>query len=625
MRTDTLTGSDLETYIAAYNDIVRFPTLVDVALELEISYQTVRNKSTIIRAKARRDKVESPLISRIVTAQPKDANAPDQVSSREHARIRADALGASIYSLIQQSNYPVVNPETIVFESNVSRVYDRVTGEYVEKEGTPKVWVSDTLKVAPVMESAGRKFLFTGAQNDTEIHEEFWQNLKAYAEAIGAEIVVGPWTYETQWWSENNPSSRSYDPALEKHMCFGQLEIGEKFVFCGEMNTLPTATKPISDLTTYSRGKWAVFPHAKLQLKSVPTTNPEVQAHQVMTTGAVTKPKVIPRKAGIKSIFHHVIGATIVEFDHEGDIFCRPINADNDGSFYDLDVFVRNGIVLESSSIRCLVAGDIHTRKAIRSSFMASFGFDPKTGDRQSGSLLEVLCPQEVLVHDLHDNEARNHHHVHDNAHSFEMAHRNRESVLEEIREGVSFLALLQDSFSGEVTVVDSNHDIALERYVREGRYRNDGINIRLGLQLEDAYLQWREEVADCLDNNLPVPSFSLLEYAMRKIAGPVIEDVSWVHDGKSYLVDEIECGNHGFRGANGARGTVAGFAQLGRKMTIADKHSPEINDGVYVAGCMNLHHGYNKGPSGWAIAHVIQYHNQKRCLITLQNGKWRA
>src|SRR5690606_3123830 len=155
------------------------------------------------------------------------------------------------------------------------------------------------------------------------------------------DIVVGPWTYETQWWSENNTTARSYADEIADYLCFGQMTIGDKFVFCGEMNTLPTASRPISDLLTYSRGRWAGLPHAKVQLKSVPSTDPSRQAHQVMTSGAVTRPKIIGRKAGVKSIFHHVIGATLVEFDQDGDLFCRQLIADeNDGSFYDLDRYV---------------------------------------------------------------------------------------------------------------------------------------------------------------------------------------------------------------------------------------------------------------------------------------------
>jgi sigma54-dependent transcription regulator len=38
--------------------------------------------------------------------------------------------------------------------------------------------------------------------------------------------------------------------------------------------------------------------------------------------------------------------------------------------------------------------------------------------------------------------------------------------------------------------VVEPNHDLALERYIREGR--TDGQNIRIGTQLRDAYLALR-------------------------------------------------------------------------------------------------------------------------------------
>ena len=76
-----------------------------------------------------------------------------------------------------------------------------------------------------------------------------------------------------------------------------QMLIGQNFVFCGEMNTLPTASQPVSDLMTYPRNRSAAFPHAKRQLKSVASTDPSAQSHFVMTTGAVTKPKIVPRKA----------------------------------------------------------------------------------------------------------------------------------------------------------------------------------------------------------------------------------------------------------------------------------------------------------------------------------------
>ena len=613
-----MTTIDWTTYVKHYNDIKAYPTLRDVAVALGVSRKTVKNRAAMVRALKRQGEPVPDLIDRSKIA------GKDHIAPKDHAKIRAVSLAGAIHDLLVKSRYPVINPQAIRVESHVARIYDRRAKDYVDVEGVPRTWITDTLKVAPIADVRGRRFLFTGAQNDAPVHQGFWRNLQAYAAHVGANIVVGPWTYETQWWSENNPTSRAYAEEIQDHLCFGQMKLGSNFVFCGEMNTLPTAHRPISDLLTYSRGRWAVFPHAKLQLKSVPSTDPSQQAHQVMTTGAVTLPKVIARKAGVKSIFHHVIGATIVEFDQVGDVFCRQINAEESGAFYDLDAYVVDGQVSLGHRVRAVVCGDIHARKLDRDNAKAMFGFDPKTGHANSSSMLEALQPELVLLHDLHDNEARNHHHVHDNAYSYEMAVRGRESVLDEIKVAAQFLADLSDLVDGKVKVIESNHDLALERYVREGRYRNDGINIRLGLQLEDAYLAAREEQAAALEMGVRPETFSLLEHAIRQVE-PELEKVSWVHDGQSFLIDGVECGHHGFRGANGARGNVAGFAQAGRKMSIGDKHSPEIMDGVYVAGVMTLQMGYNRGPSGWCVSQIVQYPNGKRTLVTFQSGKWRG
>jgi hypothetical protein len=205
----------------------------------------------------------------------------------------------------------------------------------------------------------------------------------------------------------------------------------------------------------------------------------------------------------------------------------------------------------------------------------------------------------------------------------YQLAYGGKDSVLDEILGSASFLGLLQRD-GLKVWVVESNHDLALERYVREGRYRNDGKNIRIGLQLEDAYLESRERVADALKAFKRPPKFSVLEHALRRF-GKGLEGVRWIYDGDSHLEDGVECGHHGFRGANGAQGTVRGFAKLGRKMSIGDKHAPEIDEGVYVDGVTELQMGYNKGPSGWAVTLTCQYLDGKRTLITLQNGKHRG
>lgn len=561
-------------------------------------------------------------------AAPKIADAAVEVplkSARDHAASRAQALGKWMYAMLTGTRYPVMNPEALLVEPRIDLRYHKKTGEYVEIERAPRTWLSGALYAEPVRHIKNRSFLFTGAQNDCPAHKPFWNNLQAYGKDIDGQIIIGPWTYETAWFNESQASARSYDREILDHISFGRMNVGDNFLFAADTNILPTAGRPISDMTTHSRGKWAVFPHSKLQLISVPSTDPAMQAHQVMTTGSVTVPKVIPRKAGVKSVFHHIIGATLVEFDADGDIFCRQLNAVDDGSFYDLDRLVSGGKITSGHRIKALVCGDIHRRKLAPENALANFGLDILgTGATCPNNIVDTLRPEYVLLHDLFDNETRNHHHEDDNAHYYEMALRGRDSVLNEVKQAAQFASDIQRKFA-RIVVVDSNHDLGLEKYVREGRYRNDGINVRYGLQLEDAYMAYVERRSAALDSQQDPPSFSLFEYAARLAMRDGLKNVHWVHDGKSFQVDGIECGHHGFRGANGSTGTIAGYARVGRKMSIGDKHTPAIMDGVYCAGVQNLQHGYNKGPSSWAVADIIHYPNSKRSLLTLQKGKWRA
>jgi hypothetical protein len=233
------------------------PLAIDLAKQAVEAVERCRaegmaEQSAITRAAVKLAIHRNTLRSRLETARnlygmtpiaPKIAPSRDQAtveekSPRDHAHARADALRDEIYRLVTSSRYPLVNPDSIIVEPTLSRRYSRKCGTQTESESAPKTWLSDTLRVAPVLDCRHRAFIFTSAQNDAPIHQAFWTNLQAYAEHTQAEIVVGPHTYASSWWDENNPISRTYAPELREHLCFGQMAIGDNFVFCGEMNTL---------------------------------------------------------------------------------------------------------------------------------------------------------------------------------------------------------------------------------------------------------------------------------------------------------------------------------------------------------------------------------------------------
>jgi predicted transcriptional regulator len=555
-----------------------------------------------------------------------------EIDSQFHANRRAETLKNILLETITQSKYPVINPESIIVESRVDKLYSHISNNVVEQIRAPRTYVTDILKVAPITNPKNKTFIFSRVQNSTPIHEGLWENILAYAEARNAQIVLGPDTYETSWWDESNYHCRSYDDRIKEYLCFGRMDIGNNFFFAGEMNILTTASSPISDLIGYSLGKWCVVPHSKQQLQAIPSTDPNQLAHQILTTGSLTIPKVIPRKSGIKSIFHHIMGFVIVEFDEDGNIFCRHINAEDDGSFYDLWWRVEDGEAFNWTTLKnneehrpdYLMPGDVHRAKLDRANkrdVLGTFGVFENTVNHDN--ILRLLYPKRLILQDLHDGEIDNHHNKDDIHYKFELLQRDRLDLEKEIEGDSKFLESLlkMHPHLEEILIDESNHDLRVERYVRDGRYREDPHNLKYGNMLEGRYIEYREQVAEALTDRKPVPKFSLYEYAIRQKSK--LPKVKWIYDGQSYVINDVEVGHHGFRGANGSKATHTGYVRMGRKISYGDKHSPAIKDGAFQAGVMVLQQGYNKGPSSWCVSHILQYANGKRCIITMQNGKF--
>lgn len=57
-------------------------------------------------------------------------------------------------------------------------------------------------------------------------------------------------------------------------------------------------------------------------------------------------------------------------------------------------------------------------------------------------------------------------------------------------------------------------------------------------------------------------------------------------------------------------------------KTSSGHTHTPKVVEGVYVAGVgANLDQGYNRGPTTWAHAHIVQYDNGKRAILIMSEN----
>ncbi len=453
----------------------------------------------------------------------------------------------------------------------------------------------------------GKRFVFTSAQNNTYINKEFFQSLLKFCEINGAQLVVSRYSYNKNFFeSTKDNEDLWYDPVLKPFVLDQSAQVAKDLIFCGELDILPTAEYPISGLDSYTGNSSAIIPHAKVALKSMPRL-PKDNARFIYTTGTVTQRNYIQRKAGQKAEFHHVFGALYVELDNAGEWFARQLLADNTGGFYDLDAYYNPIGATYNQSVAALTYGDIHIEKLDQDVAEATW-YGKK-------SIQRVLRPSYQFIHDLIDFSARNHHNIKD---PFFLAARHfddNNNVEFAMKQSAEFLQSIAAP-DVQTVVVESNHDLAYKKWLTEAKIQHDPENAeffhRSCARLHRAIKEFDRD-------------FSVFEWAVREKVDNLI-NVKFLREDDSFMIGEIEYGLHGHIGPNGSRGAPNNLKEVGRKLNTGHTHSTGIVNGVYTAGVSaRLQLGYNKGPSSWSHSHIVTYPNNKRAIITIKHGKWRA
>jgi hypothetical protein len=457
----------------------------------------------------------------------------------------------------------------------------------------------------------GKCFVFTSQQNNTYIHRDFFDSLQQLVKHRGAQLVVSRFSYNKFGWatpSGEEPEETWYDHTLEAFWQDESVQVAPDLVFCGELNILPTAAKPLTGMDSYTKQASSIIPHAKVQLRSVPTMKHDPPKF-LYTTGAVTQRNYIQKKSGQIANHHHIFGALLVEVDDSGDWFARQLVASDDGTFYDLDVKYSPTGWETDQPVEAMNWGDIHLEKIDDAASQSAWG--------GPGSIIDTLKPKHQFIHDVTDFQARNHHNIDDPHFLAEMYALKRDSVEDEIILVREFL--LSITRPGMRTIiVESNHDQALGIWLKNTSAAKDPANARFWHKLNF-------EMHQAVYEDRKVAPFA---EAVGELGG-----IEWLPEDESFVICSesggIECGVHGHRGANGSRGNPQGYRRVGTRMNTGHTHSAEIIDGVYVAGVLgSLDMGYNTGMSSWSHSSIVTYASGKRAIITMRGGsprKWRS
>jgi len=475
-------------------------------------------------------------------------------------------------------------------------------------------------KVTKPASGVVKRFILTSAQNNTHVHKEFWINVKAMADHYGAQILVGTFSY-----NQNNfgrlavkrgtkkpyEDTLWFDPALTPYISDKRVELAPGLVWCGNMNILPTEDNPISGLETYAGADSVIFPHTKIEMRSIATT-PDLPPKMIYTTGAVTLMNYLQKKLGIKAEHHHRYAFLLVEVDSNGNWWARQVAARKNGrTIQDLTVLVEDGVVRQGNKVEAITWGDLHATIS-----------QPEVVE-SAQDMLDTLKPQYQFLHDIMEGVSVNPHMrkykaIHE---KFTAWLRGLHRVDEEFKQTRIVLEKYLRSWCKTI-VPDANHDRAwLKKWLREYDYRVDPPNTELFLRLQS--FMYTELRAGKLAKNV-----NLVKFAMENEAGMKPGAIKFLLPDEPFPVGEVECGMHGHLGPDGAFGSPSNLAKIGKKATTAHTHSAGIYHGLYVAGTsskLTTDWDYTTGPTSWSHSHVILYPNGQRAIVTVKNGKWCA
>lgn len=467
-----------------------------------------------------------------------------------------------------------------------------------------------------------KRYILTSAQNNTFIHTDFWRNLQAMAQHYGAQVLVGTFSYNQNNFGKlavkkdtKKPYENSlwFDTELTPYISDEKVELAPGLIWCGNMNILPTEDNPISGLETYGGSDSIIFPHTKIEMRSI-ATMPDMPVKMIYTTGTVTQMNYLQKKLGIKAEHHHRYAFLLVEVDTKGNWWVRQVAARKNGkTIQDLNVLVENGEVKSTEApVAAITWGDLHSTNVQPEVLEASM------------NMLDTLRPKYQILHDVLEGISISRHQIkHKDPHTaMHRWLRGLHRVSEELRQSREVLEKYLRPWC-ETIAPNANHDAAwLYNWLAKYDYRLDPANAELFLRMQNfVYSQLRE--TGCLPKNI-----NLMRYAFEEEAELKPGTVKFLLPDESFTVNEVELGCHGHLGPNGAFGSPSNLAKIGKKATTAHTHAAGIFHGLYVAGTsskLTKDWDYTLGPSSWSWSHVLQYDNGQRTIVTMKQGKWRA
>ena len=453
--------------------------------------------------------------------------------------------------------------------------------------------------------NGANRFVVTTAVNNSPVEYAAWKSLKRFCSDRGAHLIVIPISYKNiSLYTANQEYTKKWTSTVEPYLIDEPLRIGNKCWVKADIGIQATAANPLSGMAPLAGDKWCIFGHSQMALEPIPTPLGQLPG-RMYTTGAITQKSYSRTKVGAKASFHHVCGALYIEVDNKR-TFIRQLNADHKGHIADLTDLYTPDEVFRNQPALSLTTGDEHV-KWMRPNVKIATYTAPK-------SLVNVCKPTFIVRHDVLDGYAGSHHHLNSYITQYKKWYNGDADYKVELDQVVQHI----DSTTPvkfpctNVIITDANHHEHLDSWLHRADDRTDHINADLISMLRSA------QRAAVREGKSP-GAFQL--YIEPRLAVPTV----FTDPNMPFMIGGVDFGQHGHRGANGARGSAQGFANTTHKATIGHTHAARIVKSVHqvAKSCEDLE--YETGLSSHTNTHSLQYKNGKRTMIDILQNFWRA
>ncbi len=449
------------------------------------------------------------------------------------------------------------------------------------------------------------RILITTAVAGCEVHANFLKSLEKYCEEKDAMILVIP--VHDPAGSAGRLNNWEVDPALMKsphvEIAFGDIELNSN-LFVSGIKMSAKHIDPTSGLDRIGQACSFIYGTPKMRLKVLPCSNEKIP-HVAMGTGAITIPNYkselyMSQRTAYLADFDHKLGAIVVELEKNDMFYFRQLQAEpKSGRFADLGEYYKPFGATAYLPPEAFVMGDIHA------------GEHDASAMQSWKEVIQMTGAGTIVAHDLFNGNSISHWEKDDIIKRAQRAQADQIVLADELKLTAKVVdELLSWETIVEIVIPRSNHDEFLTRYLRSGRFVKEPLNFKLASELAGSYV-------DEID---PVKA-GVEKYLSEKSA----DQLRWLDRDEDFRVAGIECGAHGDKGPNGARGTLANHERAYGLCVIGHTHTPQIlRDAWQVGTSTLLDLDYAVGPSSWMHTSCLIYPNGARQLIHSIRGKWK-